>query len=81
MSVYRAARDLEERRSHYEPSLGPVPDESDHHFPLEENDFVPHFQRVSISGEDTSGVSIFLFFAFSLAFPHFLPFTFSPPCE
>jgi len=25
--------------------------------PIEEHDFVPHFQRVSISGEDTSGVS------------------------
>lgn len=54
---YRAAKDLEERRSHYEPSLGPgVPDDVDHIFNLEENDFVPHFQRVSISGEDTSGV-------------------------
>lgn len=53
----RAAKDLEERRSHYEPSLGPgVPDDVDHLFNLEENDFVPHFQRVSISGEDTSGV-------------------------
>lgn len=55
---YRAAKDLEERRSHYEPSIGPgVPDDIDHPFGLEENDFVPHFQRVSISGEDTSGVS------------------------
>lgn len=57
----RAAKDLEERRSHYEPSLGPaVPDDIEHSFNLEENDFVPHFQRVSISGEDTSGVSFFL---------------------
>ncbi|XP_058807964.1 AMP deaminase 2 isoform X1 [Phymastichus coffea] len=54
----KAAKDLEERRSHYEPSLGPAPDDSDHLFPLEENDFVPHFQRVSISGEDTSGVPL-----------------------
>ena len=55
---FRAAKDLEERRSHYEPSLGPgIPDDVDHLFNLEENDFVPHFQRVSISGEDTSGVS------------------------
>jgi len=54
----RAAKDLEERRSHYEPSLHPgVPDDIDHSFKIEENDFVPHFQRVSISGEDTSGVS------------------------
>lgn len=53
----RAAKDLEERRSHYEPSLGTnVADEHDHPFKFEENDFVPHFQRVSISGEDTSGV-------------------------
>ena len=50
-------KDLEERRSHYEPSLGPTPDDSDHLFALEENDFVPHFQRVSISGEYTVGVS------------------------
>ena len=55
---FRAAKDLEERKSHYEPSLGQFADETDHHFPLEENDFVPHFQRVSISGEDTSGVSV-----------------------
>lgn len=55
----RAAKDLEERRSHYEPSLHPgVPDDIDHSFKIEENDFVPHFQRVSISGEDTSGVSV-----------------------
>jgi len=55
----RAAKDLEERRSHYEPSLHPgVPDDIDHSFKIEENDFVPHFQRVSISGEDTSGVSL-----------------------
>ncbi|XP_033205598.1 AMP deaminase 2 isoform X2 [Bombus vosnesenskii] len=55
----KAAKDLEERRSHYEPSLGPgVPDDVDHIFNLEENDFVPHFQRVSISGEDTSGVPL-----------------------
>lgn len=26
--------------------------------PLDEHDFVPHFQRVSISGEDTSGVPL-----------------------
>lgn len=32
-------------------------DEIDHGYKIEEHDFVPHFQRVSISGEDTSGVS------------------------
>ncbi|KAK0181834.1 hypothetical protein PV327_000023 [Microctonus hyperodae] len=53
----KAAKDLEERRSHYEPSVGPAADDTDH-FTLEENDFVPHFQRVSISGEDTSGVPL-----------------------
>jgi len=53
----RAAKDLEERRSHYEPSLHPgVSDDLDSSLKFEENDFVPHFQRVSISGEDTSGV-------------------------
>ncbi|XP_069697744.1 AMP deaminase 2 isoform X3 [Periplaneta americana] len=52
----RVVKDLEDRRSHYEPSIGAVPDEGEHPFKLEEHDFVPHFQRVSISGEDTSGV-------------------------
>lgn len=50
----RVAKDLEEKRSHYEPSHH---DEGDQPSKLEEQDFVPHFQRVSISGEDTSGVS------------------------
>ncbi|XP_065353063.1 AMP deaminase 2 isoform X2 [Cloeon dipterum] len=54
----RVARDLEERRSQYEPSVGAVPDEGEHAFKLDEHDFVPHFQRVSISGEDTSGVPL-----------------------
>lgn len=31
------------------------PDET---IPFDEHDFVPHFQRVSISGEDTSGVPL-----------------------
>ncbi|XP_023019341.2 AMP deaminase isoform X2 [Leptinotarsa decemlineata] len=45
----------EDRRSHYEPSVaGPVEVED-----LDEHDlYVPHFQRVSISGEDTSGVPL-----------------------
>ncbi|XP_059471605.1 AMP deaminase 2 isoform X2 [Neocloeon triangulifer] len=54
----RVARDLEDRRSQYEPSVGVVPDDGDHAFKLDEHDFVPHFQRVSISGEDTSGVPL-----------------------
>ncbi|XP_052130606.1 AMP deaminase 2 [Frankliniella occidentalis] len=49
------AKDLEEKRSHYEPSHH---DEGDQRSGLEEQDFVPHFQRVSISGEDTSGVPL-----------------------
>lgn len=56
--VFRVARDLEDRRSQYEPSVGAMPDDGDHAFKLDEHDFVPHYQRVSISGEDTSGVSI-----------------------
>uniref|UniRef100_A0AAR5PBU8 AMP deaminase n=1 Tax=Dendroctonus ponderosae TaxID=77166 RepID=A0AAR5PBU8_DENPD len=46
---------LEDRRSHYEPSIGgaPVVDDLDDH-----ELYVPHFQRVSISGEDTSGVPL-----------------------
>lgn len=45
-------RDLEEKRSHYEPSHC---DGLENDL-LDETDFVPHFQRVSVSGEDTSGV-------------------------
>ncbi|KAJ8925898.1 hypothetical protein NQ315_009750 [Exocentrus adspersus] len=45
---------LEDRRSHYEPSVAGGTAEVD-----ELDDFyVPHFQRVSISGEDTSGVPL-----------------------
>ena len=54
----RVAKDYEDRRSHYEPSIGAAPDESEHPFKLEEQDFVPHYQRVSISGEHTIGVSL-----------------------
>ncbi|XP_017786581.1 PREDICTED: AMP deaminase 2 isoform X3 [Nicrophorus vespilloides] len=43
---------LEERKSHYEPSLGQADDAA---CIIDEHDLVPHFQRVSISGEDTSG--------------------------
>ncbi|KAF5280417.1 hypothetical protein FQR65_LT03226 [Abscondita terminalis] len=51
---------LEDKRSHYEPSIGAAAvDEQEgpsHYF--DEHDLVPHFQRVSISGEDTSGVPL-----------------------
>lgn len=53
---------MEDRRSHYEPSVPGVTVEVDE---LDDHDlYVPHFQRVSISGEDTSGVSILFFFNF-----------------
>lgn len=44
-----------DRKSHYEPSV--VGQDEEHEIVVDEHDFVPHFQRVSISGEDTSGVS------------------------
>ncbi|XP_063919158.1 AMP deaminase 2 isoform X2 [Zophobas morio] len=47
---------LSDRRSHYEPS---VPGDEQDHSTLDEHElYVPHFQRVSISGEDTSGVPL-----------------------
>ncbi|CAH1126563.1 unnamed protein product [Ceutorhynchus assimilis] len=46
---------LEDRRSHYEPSVAGAAEVDD----LEDHElYVPHFQRVSISGEDTSGVPL-----------------------
>lgn len=52
------AKDIEDKFTHYEPSfVGSLGEENDRAFGLDEHDFVPHFQRVSISGEDTSGVS------------------------
>ncbi|GLV42221.1 AMP deaminase [Carabus blaptoides fortunei] len=54
----KVAREQEDRKSHYEPSVGAAVDETEHCFQLDEHDFVPHFQRVSISGEDTSGVPL-----------------------
>lgn len=52
-------RVLEDRKSHYEPSITGAPAQIEE---LDEHDlYVPHFQRVSISGEDTSGVSSFCF--------------------
>lgn len=68
-------RILEDRRSHYEPSVpgiavtGVDVDELDDH-----DLYVPHFQRVSISGEDTSGVSVNIFFlckGVHVGHPHF----------
>uniref|UniRef100_A0A1B6D983 AMP deaminase n=1 Tax=Clastoptera arizonana TaxID=38151 RepID=A0A1B6D983_9HEMI len=55
----RVAKDIEEKRSHYEPSLGGSHlEEIDRGFKIDEHDYVPHFQRVSVSGEDTSGVPL-----------------------
>lgn len=52
-------RILEDRKSHYEPSIPGVTVDVDE---LDDHDlYVPHFQRVSISGEDTSGVGILFF--------------------
>lgn len=39
-------------------SLAPEVNQADDAISLDEHDFVPHFQRVSISGEDTSGVPL-----------------------
>lgn len=39
----------------HEPSLG-MPDEAEKDLDKDDHDYVPHFQRVSITGEDTSGV-------------------------
>lgn len=58
---YRALKDLEEKRSHLSMGgrTGPnsIRDDQDYRFNIDELDFVPHFQRVSISGEDTCQVS------------------------
>lgn len=52
----RALKDLEEKRSHLSMGgrTGPnsVKDDQEFRFNIDEHDFVPHFQRVSISGED-----------------------------
>lgn len=53
-------RVLEDKRSHYEPS---VPGAAEVDELLDDHDlYVPHFQRVSISGEDTSGVRFTSYF-------------------
>jgi AMP deaminase len=57
----RRAKDFETKSQQYEPIFG-TPDEGDNSVQSkdEEFDFTPHFERVSVSGEDTSGVSILL---------------------
>lgn len=52
----KVAKDIEDKRSHYEPSIGSNIEETDT-FKFDEHDFLPHFQRVSV-GEDTSGVPL-----------------------
>jgi len=55
----RVAKDIEDKQSRYEPSfVGSLKEEENRLALLDEHDFVPHFQRVSISGEDTSGVPV-----------------------
>ncbi|KAL1130523.1 hypothetical protein AAG570_011769 [Ranatra chinensis] len=51
-------KDIIDKKSHYEPSLPPACDSvgDDDNLKFDDLDFVPHFQRVSISGEDTTGV-------------------------
>uniref|UniRef100_A0A023GDB2 AMP deaminase n=1 Tax=Amblyomma triste TaxID=251400 RepID=A0A023GDB2_AMBTT len=51
----RAQKELEERKSFFD---GDVKEIEDNLAQLNDLDFVPHFQRVSISGEDTSGVPL-----------------------
>ncbi|XP_064470633.1 AMP deaminase 2-like isoform X3 [Ornithodoros turicata] len=52
---HRAQKELEERKSYYD---GDLTEMEMHWTKLNDLDFVPHFQRVAISGEDTSGVPI-----------------------
>jgi len=52
--LIRAKEDA--RSAHLEPSVG-IPEEVDA-AEKDEHDYVPHFQRVSVSGEDTSGVRL-----------------------
>ncbi|XP_077524447.1 AMP deaminase isoform X16 [Amblyomma americanum] len=51
----RAQKELEERKSYFD---GDVKEIEDNLAQLNDLDFVPHFQRVAISGEDTSGVPL-----------------------
>lgn len=51
----RAQKELEERKSFFD---GDVKEMEENLAQLNDLDFVPHFQRVAISGEDTSGVPL-----------------------
>lgn len=51
----RAQKELEERKSFFD---GDVKEIEENLAQLNDLDFVPHFQRVAISGEDTSGVPL-----------------------
>ncbi|XP_054927366.1 AMP deaminase 2 isoform X3 [Dermacentor andersoni] len=51
----KAQKELEERKSYFD---GDVKEMEDNLAQLNDLDFVPHFQRVAISGEDTSGVPL-----------------------
>ncbi|XP_075548112.1 AMP deaminase isoform X3 [Dermacentor variabilis] len=54
-SPLQAQKELEERKSYFD---GDVKEMEDNLAQLNDLDFVPHFQRVAISGEDTSGVPL-----------------------
>ncbi|XP_065304990.1 AMP deaminase 2 isoform X6 [Dermacentor albipictus] len=54
-SSLQAQKELEERKSYFD---GDVKEMEDNLAQLNDLDFVPHFQRVAISGEDTSGVPL-----------------------
>ncbi|KAF6216102.1 hypothetical protein GE061_000440 [Apolygus lucorum] len=55
----RATKEVWDKKSVYEPSIpGSVNDDTDKSFKVDEYDYVPHFQRVSISGEDVTGSKV-----------------------
>ncbi|KAH7945946.1 hypothetical protein HPB49_017739 [Dermacentor silvarum] len=54
-SPLQAQKELEERKSFFD---GDVKEMEENLAQLNDLDFVPHFQRVAISGEDTSGVPL-----------------------
>lgn len=47
-----------ERHSRYEPSETAVDENDTKTFELDETDYIPHYQRVFISGEESSSVSV-----------------------
>lgn len=55
-------KDLEDKKSvlSFGGITGPnsVKDDAEYPFKIDEHDFVPHFQRVSISGDDTGQVNL-----------------------